>query len=68
MIIRSQSIANYIRQWLTVAVYENTPASRKGGIYKLLGPRTTRYVSPRYRNDPHTNIGNKRIKFCSSES
>jgi hypothetical protein len=52
IIIRSKLIADYIRQMRTVAVYENTSASRKSGIYELLGPGMIRYMSPRYRNDP----------------
>src|SRR6266851_921863 len=64
----SRSIANYTRRRLTVTVYENTPALRKSCIYELLGPRMTRYMDPRYSNSRATHVGNKRIKFCSSES
>jgi hypothetical protein len=70
MTIRCKSNAPLIWRNRTVTMNKDTSASRKGGIYELLGSEAMMYRSVQMVTTKicHPNLGNKRIKFCSSES
>lgn len=67
--IRVSQARQLYRQNRTVTMNKDTPTSRKGGVYELLGSEAMVHRSVQIVvMTCHPNLGNKRIKFCSSES